>query len=267
MKHKIRKFIVYFLAPLVTMLLAFMKVPDFADKLKSIHADLGKWLDYFVILATAFIYYFTLWSPLKLFERQAKKKWDIMKELANRLNEDYDKKFDFNFNVMLVNLGVGYYIEPIDRKNWYSWFSWKGRQFSFYGKILKVVWDHGNNGISPNFRMTINQGVCGKSFQEGKETSKQNVKGAVLFPELLDGHDFKLNDEQKRMTDGIILIASCPLVIKDKDVDRQKKKVIGVLNVESRCLDSPELLVETPTRDKFYEKIANLANIYLNLHS
>ena len=189
-----------------------------------------------------------------------------MKQLSSKLNDDYDKKFDFNFNIMLVKDSFWYFIEPSSANKWISWLSWNRRQFSLFGKVLKVVWDHGSSGIPPKFQMTINQGVCGKAFREGRETNKHNIKGAVLLPELLTGHDFNLNSKQKRDTDGLILIASCPLVINDKEIDGLRKKVVGVLNIESKSMAAAELLAEEGTRDKFYEKIANLANIYLNLH-
>jgi hypothetical protein len=224
------------------------------------------WIDIFIVFATIFIYYHSILSPFKLFEKLSKKKWDIMKQLASKLNDDYDKKFDFNFSIMLVRPAFAYFIEPSSTNKWISWLSRDRRQFSLFGRILDVVWDHGSNGVPPKFRLTINQGVCGKAFREGRETNKHNIKGAVLLPELLSGHDFNLNSKQKRETDGLILITSCPLVISDKEIDGLRKKVVGVLNIESRSLAAAELLAEESSRDKFYEKIANLANIYLNLH-
>lgn len=90
------------------------------------HPDLGIWFDYFVIFGTAFIYYHTLGSPLKLFEKQARKRWEVMKEMAITFNEYFDRKFDFNFNVMLVEHGICYHIEPANVNSRYSWLSRKG---------------------------------------------------------------------------------------------------------------------------------------------
>ncbi len=114
--------------------------------------------------------------------------------------------------------------------------------------------------------MTINQGICGKAFQEANETSKSNIREEFMLQESLEENRFKLNDKQKKAAKGIIIAASCPLVITDKDIDGIKKKVIGVLNVESRSPASMELFEETSVKEKFYDKIVIFAKIYLNLH-
>ncbi|MCF6405351.1 hypothetical protein L3C95_20770 [Chitinophaga filiformis] len=189
-----------------------------------------------------------------------------MKELAIKFNEEYDSNFDFSFSVMLIKTSIFHCLEPAEANSLDMQFVWKGRRFSFFGKVLKVVWDHGSNGIPPNYRMTLNQGICGKAFQEGKETNTHNIVGVTLLAELLKGHNFKLNEMQKKSVQGIVIVASCPLVIKDKGVDRQRKEVIGVLNVESRSFDSARLLLDENARKIFFQKITNVANIYLNLH-
>jgi len=48
--------------------------------------------------------------------------------------------------------------------------------------------------------------------------------------------------------------------------DGFKKKQLGVLNVESKELASAQFFVDPELRDKFYEKIANLGNIFNILH-
>lgn len=114
--------------------------------------------------------------------------------------------------------------------------------------------------------MTINQGICGKAFQEANETSKSNIREESMLQESSEENRFKLNDKQKKVVKGIIIAASCPLVMKDKDIDGIKKKVIGVLNVESRSPASLELFSDASVKDEFYEKIVMFAKIYLNLH-
>ncbi len=242
-------------------------MPDFCEKLKSMHPDLGIWLDYFVILATVFIYYYSFWSPLKLFESQARKKWEVMKYMATNLDDDYGRKFNFNFTIMLVQTSFCYYIEPVKENLVLAWLSRKRRRFSLYGKILKVIWHHGIYCAPLNFRMTINQGFCGWAFREGNETSWGNIKGGILRQEIADADSTRLNDEQRKLNEAVVIAASCPLVLIDKDVNGLKKKVIGVLNVESRSPASEELLLDASKKYKFYERVVALSRIYINLHS
>ena len=63
-----------------------------------------------------------------------------------------------------------------------------------------------------------------------------------------------------------IIVASCPLVINEKEGDVEKWKRIGVLNVESRVLGSVALVLEPDSKEKFHEKIASLGNIFITLH-
>ncbi|WP_146217474.1 hypothetical protein [Chitinophaga sp. S165] len=186
--------------------------------------------------------------------------------MAAKINEDYDGKFDLNFNIMLAETRFCYYIEPVKENSAFSWLSRNGRKFSLYGKILKVIWDHGSYCKPPNFRMTINQGLSGLAFREGNETSWGNIKGGFSLQETTEADSTGLNDEQKKVTKDIVIAASCPLVLTDKDVNGIKKRVIGVLNVESKSIASEELLLDASKKHTFYEEVVSLSRIYLNLH-
>lgn len=252
------KFIVYFLAPLITILLVVMKLNGWQDFAKQ-HQNWSFFLNGLTILGTAFIYYFSIFSPHKKYEKTKKRKWELMEKQAVKLNDDYNNEYQFSINIMLAHWTPVYLIEP--RKG-----NREKKKVSFNGKIFAPARRLTGQAVHPNFRMSVNQGVCGDAFKEGKETSKHFVKSAVLLPELQQDKDYNFTKEQESYISGLIIVASCPLVINEKEGDVEKWKRIGVLNVESRVLGSVALVLEPDSKEKFHEKIASLGNIFITLH-
>jgi hypothetical protein len=261
MKSFLSKFFVYFLAPLVTVILGVMKVPDLIEPMKKDYPKLTNFLDYFTIIGTVFIYYFSIFSPHKKYEKAQKRKWEAMEKLAARMIEDYPE-FKFSINIMFVKYWIFYRIEPLKGNPDKAKFTWLGKIFDEPRELT-------GESVQRKFRLTTNQGVCGKAYRDGRETNKKNVQGFVLLPELVDEQSEKMNNfttKQKQQTAEIIFVASCPLIIKEKEGDKQKKKAIGVLNIESKELVTATLFTNEGVKDNFLEKVANLGNIFTTLH-
>lgn len=258
MNRFISRSIVWFLAPAITVLLGLMKLPHLTEKIPK---SLVIFFDIFTVIGTIFIYYFSIWAPHKKYEKAQKSKWDAMEKLAKALSEDY-ADYKFSINIMLVAWRPFYSIEPQKGNP-------EKKKFSWGGKVFIRARELAGNSVPLNLRITINQGVCGKALREGNETSKSNVKGVVFLSEVMTPHieaDNNFTTEQKNLTNDVVLVASCPLIINQKDGDASKKKKLGVLNVESKELISAQLLADAALQDKFYEKIANLGNIFNTLH-
>lgn len=255
-----KQFIVYFLAPLITLLLAAMKVPDWTG-LAKVYPFISGLLDWFVVLGSGFIYYFSILSPHRKYESAQKKKWEAMEKLAKQLCTDY-KEYELGVNVMLVKTKYFYWLEPSKKRL-------GKKKFTLRGKVFSSARELSGAGVSPEFILTINQGVCGSAFRNGQDTNKSFVKGVVLLPEVLTPEviaENNLTEEQNKLTEGIVFVAACPLIIKRKVGDTHIKRAIGVLNVESRVFESVILFSDTGLQDKFYEKIADLGNIFNTLH-
>lgn len=254
------KVIVYFLAPLITLVLAYLKfAPWWTDDFKTRHPVVSNFIEYSVLAGTAFIYYFSILSPHRKYEKAVKSKWDAMEKLSKRLDEDYQGVYKFGINVMLTRIAFFYSIEPKPGAP-------DKQKFSLYGRIFRVARELVGDPIHEKFKLTINQGVCGSVYREGKETSKDYIKGSILLPELVGEKNFNFSTKQKEYTKDLILVVSCPLILNKKEGDSFKRKKIGVLNVESRVFDSVDLLLDPAKQDKFYEKVANLAYLFITLH-
>jgi hypothetical protein len=261
MKSFISKSIVYFLAPAVTIILGLMKIPNFTEKWVPKGTFLAGFLDYFTIAGTVLIYYFSIWAPHRKYEKAKKSKWEALEKLAKVLSEDY-ADYNLSINIMLVKRSIFYRIEPKQGMP-------EKTKISVYGKVFTKARELTGYGLPIHLRLTLNQGVCGKALREGSETSKFNVKGVVLIPEFLTPQietDNNFTTKQRFLTKDVVFVASCPLIIKKKEEDGFKKKQLGVLNVESKELASAQFFVDPELRNKFYEKIANLGNIFNILH-
>lgn len=254
-----RKFIIYVLSPILTFLLGYLKFSPPSNNDDPIFYNIAGW---FTLIGSVFIYYVTMWSPSKLYDKSKNRKWDAMKELAKKLNADYNNEYNFGVNVMLVHRRILFRLEPSEKdpnKLKKSWFK----------KRLKVAREFGVEGadpVHPRLRLSINQGVCGDAFRNGRETSAKYVKGAVLLEELLPADNFNLNRFQMDMTKGLVIVVSCPLIINDKDGDQQKIKKIGVINVESKVDTSSILLTDETNMSIFFEKVVFLGKIFNTLH-
>jgi hypothetical protein len=253
------KFLVYVLSPLIVLLLVLVRIPDFDDWLKKINPKAPLAVSVVLVVGTLFNYYLTVFSPYKLLEKMAKKKWPILAERVAMLIADYNGQYDFGFNIMIPCRGFFYQIEPSKKD------PTKAR-FSLSGVVFKVIWKSENASMHPDLRFTINQGVCGDAYRSASATNPQNVKGAALIPSEMPKYKFNFTERQKELTADLMMVASCPLIINEKGMKDEKTKTIGVLNVECRTPGSEDLILDSGKRKELYVKIAKLSNLYVNLH-
>jgi hypothetical protein len=253
------KFLVYVLSPLIALLLVLVRIPDFDDWLKKINPKAPLAVSIILVIGTLFSYYLTVFSPYKLLEKVAKKKWPILAERVAMLNADYNGQYDLSFNIMIPRRGFCYLIEPSKNDS-------AKPKFSISGMVFKVIWKSENASMHPGLRLTVNQGVCGDAYRSASATNPQNVQGAALIPSEMPKYKFNFTERQKELTADLMMVASCPLIINEKGMKNEKTRTIGVLNVECRTLGSEDLILDHVKRKEFYVKIAKLSNLYLNLH-
>jgi hypothetical protein len=253
------KFIVYVLSPLIALLLIIVKIPDFEKWIKEQNEYMPYIISGILVIGTLFNYYLTVFSPYKILEKLGKKKWQILAERMAMLNADYGGKYSFNCNIMIPKTRCCYRLEPSTKDG-------NKLKFTMVGKIFKVIWASDGSGVHPKLKITVNQGACGDAYTNGAATTPQNIKGAILTPDRLKEYEFKFNEQQKKLTKDLIIVVSCPLIIKEKGMKDETLKRIGVLNIESKVPASEILLTDTEQQKEFYVKIAALSNLYLNLH-
>lgn len=257
---KLRWICVWIIGPIVAVVIPILKIPSITVWLTANVPDSIIIMEIVGIGGTLFIYFFSIVSPYKLYQKLAKRKWEIMKSQCQRIEKDYGSKYKFSYNIMLVRNSTFHFLEPFKpntggRLN----IVWKSKKLSWNGQILKCAWCEGNDGVHEDLKISVNQGICGKAFKESKNASE--VMGIFV-----DAFDSNFNEDQKNKTKDVIFVASCPLIIKEKDENEEATKRVGVLNFETRVPAIADLIADPKEMDKFYEKIANLANIYANLH-
>lgn len=243
----------------MALILLLVKIPIFDDWAKKINPNAEYYISRFLILGTLYNYYLTVFSPYRMLEKLAKRKWIVLAERVAMLNSDYNGKFDFSCNIMIPRRRFFYRIEPTSNGS-------NKQRLTIWGDVFKVIWKSENAHFPQDLKITINQGVCGQAFRDASATNPQNVKGAVLTPEKLKNYNFNFTKKQLELTANLRIVASCPLVINEKGIKNEKNKVIGVLNIECIIEGSEKLIEDHASRKDFYVKLAKLSNLYLNLH-
>lgn len=253
-----KQFIIYFLAPSITLLLAVMKLPGWNNFMKK-YPVTGNLLGWFTVVGNVIIYYFLL--PYRKYEDAQKKKWDMMEKLADEFCNEF-KEYDFSVHIMFAKTRYCFYIEPSKKKP-------GKRKFTWIGKVFEQPRELAGRGVSPELRFTINQTAYGKAYRGAPDTDPRSIKHGIISPgkstekNMLDNN---LTREQIELMHGIVNIFSCPLVSTKKVGDKYIKKVFGVLNVESRVENFEKLIADPALKKMFFAKITELSRIFNTLH-
>lgn len=259
-----RKFIYVIVAPLVTIILLILKFPNIETKLKTIDANAVIYIQVFLIAATAFTYYVTMYSPYAKYEELAKKRWFLIQVYAERFQQQY-REYQLNFNIMVPKTRYFYCIEPKDKNpaagaagssSTGGQNSKQEKKFTFRGKIFKVVWNSGQ-GVNRKLKITTNQGACGKAFSEGR------IFSADYAAQQKPVSNF--NEEQERLVSDLKFVISVPLVSYDEKIEYVNNKVQGVLNVESTVPGSESLINDPAKNVAFYNQIFEFQKICAKL--
>jgi len=254
----------YIIAPLVIILTGVLKITDWSNDIKTFSQELYSTLEFLSLCGAVYIYYFSIFSPYKKYQKLQNRKYEVIEDLFKELNTDYPG-MNLSLNIMLVKDGFMIRREPKKNDNTKTKFQWK--QKVFY--VLRAY----NDEVAKSLKFTTRQGLCGKVYKEvSEQPSKTYAQGCVVGGKRLNliphhGIDMNLTTQQEQLTNDLVIVVSCPLIVKKGEGDNQTKKVIGVLNIHSKEEDSVKLLTDTDkVNEIFYRKVGLIGKIFVQLH-
>ncbi len=250
------KFIIYILTPILTILLLVIKIEFFEKLIIAIDPDAPLYLTIALVLGSLYVYYINFASPYKKLQTISEKRWDALKKITDSLFKEY-KQYGLSFNIMIPRRKYFRLMEPKTPGS-------KERKFQFGVEVFEVIWTYGNSGVHKDFKLTVNQGLCGSAYKSGVKTSLAYIHGIALNSAQLG--NYNLTSDQIEKTKKLIIVVSCPISIEQKSAKDLKDKVVGILNVESNNEASESLVTDVIKQAEFYEKIVYLADIYSRLH-
>ncbi len=252
MKRRTRSFIVYILSPLIAITVAVLKSPLIteADLKSNPKAYFVSGL--FLIIATAYTYYVTIWSPYNQWKRLKTQNWGNLATEAKQIIDYYvTEGFVLSMNIMIPKRRFFYFIEP-SKKNPVK------TKFSLTGKVLHAIWSGGAHHVKRGLKFTVNQGACGIAYTTETIT-------AINFPELPTDTSFNLTESQTKATKDIVMLVCFPIVVRIDDEYGQEIDIWGVLSIESKTLGS-EILLKDPTKQLIlYDLAQKFMNYYIKL--
>lgn len=276
-----KKIVTIFVTPVVMLLLIILKFPSVEQFLKEDSTSsqssqvsqtnntnqsssipnnkevkiFGKGISYlfmvqaFLVLATLFTYYVTMYSPYNKYEALAKKRWYTIDDAAKKLEQKYPGHV-INFNIMIPRRKFFYFIEP-DKTDPNK------KKFTFTGKVFEVIWSRGEC-VNRKFRMTINQGMAGRVYGDGRR-----VVGVDLTAN--QGAYGNFNAQQIEMLKDVKMLTCSPIYLRKGHLNKQKIKFFGVLNVEGTS-DGSETIVKTATiYNSFSQEVFTLSELCATL--
>ena len=242
-----KKFLLLWVAPLVTAILVILKVKPVEDYLKGVDSNAPLIIGAALVILTLINHYLNVFSPFKKYEKWARNKWFILNKEAEKLVKYYKQMgVDININIMVPSRKWFYRIEP--KKSDKS-----KRIFSITGIVFKDIWSYPNQ-VNKLLCLTLNQGICGRTYRQGSD---------ILTIEFVNhtAHSFNLNSKQEELTKNIVFIASRPITILEDGSEQQEKRILGVLNLESSTKGAEKVLLEKNLKDELMNQLVLFSQI------
>jgi len=185
-----------------------------------------------VVLVSLFVWnqILAVQRSFRRFLRFEKTKLRFLDQDAERMISEYKKHdIELRINVMLLERAIVTRQEPT-RKNP------QGRKTRFFTKRFESAWTSENMKYDGDrdLRLTVNQGVCGEAART------KEVKAADLTVE--NPASYNLSGSQLEKTKDLRFVISCPIFEVDFDTFRPTKRVIGVVNLDSKSIGSEKIL-------------------------
>ncbi|OKS88187.1 hypothetical protein [Mucilaginibacter polytrichastri] len=249
-----KRFLIVFLTPLVTSVAILIRFDFVQSVLKSYFGtNSGDIIGSILLLLSLYIYYFNIYIPFVTYERIAKSRWTALQQTIEGFILGYSGIMELNVNIMIPERKYFKRIEPVINNK-------KKKKFSRRVEVFKIIWQDEKSSIDQRFKLTINQGLCGEVYKAGKRT-----EGAALISSELGKYKFNFTEDQESLTKDLVILASCPIKIFEQTQDGLSKKVIAVLNVESKTLGSEEWILDRGKRNTFFKSIDDLEKLIRNL--
>lgn len=203
-----------------------------------------------LIFGTGYNYWLTIISPYRVHLEQKKKRWDEIDKRAKQIVLDFrDAGFDVSLNMMIPSRKLFSRSEP--------------RGVTFFPKVFEVVWGYGTHKhVNSHLKFTTNQGACGMAYRredffsvdlQKKKEENKNVKT-----------EFNLTNKQLELTSDITMVICCPILLIKRTVERQKTKIVGVVNLECRMDGVGELIADPEIQSIVYVSMMDLADMYIS---
>ena len=242
-----KRFLALYLTPVVAATLILLRIPQAESFLKG-HDIAPLTIGALLAAATLVNHSVNIFSPFKKYEKLEKNKWILFDRLVDDFVKQYDEKaVKLRLNIMVPERKYAYQLEPSKNEP-------EQLRRSWVGQIFKVVWYSKNANVNRKLRLTINQGICGKAYQEGDIFGKDFTQPDVST--------FNLSKFQLEIVRDLRMLISAPIFEPDSMYNNKPSdKIVGVLNVESLSINSPNLLSKEADRVKIYEEIASLATV------
>lgn len=242
-----KKLVYNFLMPLIGIAVIIVNVSDVK---KSITEYLGEYgptiITAFLIAASLMNHFLTYRTPYKELQERNKERWEKFTHTALESIKTIkmNSGIDVSFNVMKPRRKL-FCIQP-------------GR-IVFFPLVFDVVWECGRNHVNKRLKITTKQGACGMAYEQEDFFSfdLEKMKAANHNFEK----EFNFTSAQVRLTDKITMVASCPIILRETLPDRQRIKVVGVLSVESRMLNSGILIDDETKKAAIYSVMETLTDM------
>jgi hypothetical protein len=249
---------IYFVTPLMAISLVVLKTFESNKWVKENIPDASNYIVFLLVVATVYNYIANFYAPEKQLSKFKKRRWGYLNKAAKSIFGEYSN-LGLSINIMVPKTQ---YLRKIEPKKPGS----EDLKVTMKVKVFSVIWENGRDGVSDQFKLTENQGLCGKVFKKKTITSVPNIEFiSTSFPPG-DINDFNLSKAQLDATSGIVTLISCPLVIQEEGEGGVKRSTVGVLNVESRDAKADKFMTDTGKRQKLFTKIVDFAELYNALH-
>lgn len=248
--------IAFALPPIFLLVSAFGQNPFFGDWFKELSTP---WQITVASLTTLFSVLAQFWKPKDSFlpEIHPQLSKAGTKKLNNKLktiNRKYKKNnWTFSVHVFSVENRFINMIEPVIADTNFC----LPRFFQFVFKKELCL----GEDLPQGFQMTINQGVSGLAYREGKSTSADDVKCfSIGAPHEKITRRF--SKKQNLLTEDVIFIASCPI----RPQRSRDGKIVylncGVLNLFSRSKGAKAITEDATIQYTIQSLAANFASEY-----
>lgn len=184
----------------------------------------------FLIVLFAVNQWLAVLKPFDKFARFERTKLQLLGERGNYLTDAYaDKDFAIRANLMLAKRVAVNSSEP--RRG-----NPEKTKVRLFPEVFDMVWSTPSVRFDGDLHLhlTTRQGVSGQAYRGRK------IHLADLTVE--DAAEYGLNPEQLRMTAPLKFVLSCPVYEVAGETLRPSKKVIGVVNFDSRQAGSEALV-------------------------
>jgi len=244
----LKKAIILYINPVILILSGALAWPSIKAKILFYIPNSEYALASIIIGTSLAVYLSNVWYPyLKIVKKtEYNKKWRPLQLSANYIFKEKYNSINLAINVMVPKRVLYHRIEPVSNVN-------AKKKIVKFGKLFKVVW-HSGESAPPNFKMTTNQGFAADAYQLGPFSSK--VPTGIVTAGHRHLYNHKFHPDQQLLIDDLVIVGSYAI-----GGGSLKNPAKGVLNIESRDINSVKIFETVKTIEEFAKTLKYLANL------